>query len=87
MRFYNNSHSYYCSIDLHARLLYVFIIDSKGEVVAHKKIGADKDDLLLILEPYIGNVIVGVECMHFSIGCQIGVLNLGLISFSAMRCI
>ena len=64
MRFYNNSHPYYCGIDLHARLLYVCIIDSKGEVVVHKKIGADKDDLLLILEPYIGNVIVGVECMH-----------------------
>ena len=45
MRFYNNSHPYYCGIDLHARLLYLFIIDSKGEVVAHKKIGADKDDL------------------------------------------
>lgn len=64
MRFYNNSHPYYCGIDLHARLLYVCIIDSKGKVVAHKKIGASKDDLLLILEPYIGNVIVGVECMH-----------------------
>ena len=63
MRFYNNSHPYYCGIDLHARLLYVCIIDSKGEVVAHKKIGASKDELLLILEPYIGNVIVGG--MHF----------------------
>ncbi|MRG36267.1 hypothetical protein GH729_09530 [Shewanella sp. XMDDZSB0408] len=30
MRFYNNSHLYYCGIDLHARLLYVCIIDSKG---------------------------------------------------------
>jgi predicted NBD/HSP70 family sugar kinase len=36
MRFYNNSHPYYCGIDLHARLLYVCIIDSKGEVVIHK---------------------------------------------------
>jgi hypothetical protein len=64
MRFYNNSHPYYSGIDLHARLLYVCIIDYNGKVVAHKKIGADKDDLLLILEPYIGNVIVGVECIH-----------------------
>ena len=39
MRFYNNSHPYYCGIDLHARLLFVSIIDSKGEVIAHKKIG------------------------------------------------
>ena len=64
MRFYNNAHPYYCGIDLHARLLYVCIIDSYGEVIVHKKIGADKNDLLRLLEPYIGNVIVGVECMH-----------------------
>jgi hypothetical protein len=35
MRFYNNSHPYYCGIGLHARLLYVCIIDYKGEVVVH----------------------------------------------------
>lgn len=64
MRFYNNSHPYYCGIDLHARLLYVCIIVDKGEVIVHKKIKDDKEALMLILEPYIGNVIVGVECMH-----------------------
>lgn len=53
MRLYNNSHRYYRSIDLHPRLLYVCIIDSKREVGAHKKIGVDKDDLLNIFKPYI----------------------------------
>ncbi|WP_185066994.1 hypothetical protein [Vibrio ponticus] len=28
MRFYKNQHNYYCGIDLHARLLYVCILDS-----------------------------------------------------------
>ncbi len=32
MKFYNNSHPYYCGIDLHARLLYVCIIDQNGDV-------------------------------------------------------
>ncbi|CAG9001120.1 MAG: hypothetical protein CENE_03137 [Candidatus Celerinatantimonas neptuna] len=64
MRFYNNSHPYYCGIDLHARLLYVCILDSQANVIVHKKIAANKNDLLLILEPYIGHVIVGIECMH-----------------------
>jgi len=64
MRFYNNAHPYYCGIDLHARLLYVCIIDDKGEVLVHKKIKDDKQALMMLLEPYIGNVIVGVECMH-----------------------
>ncbi|MCL1098499.1 hypothetical protein [Shewanella gelidii] len=34
MRPFNNLHPHYCGIDLHARLLYVCIIGSKGEVVA-----------------------------------------------------
>jgi len=64
MRFYNNAHPCYCGIDLHARLLYVCIIDDKGEVLVHKKIKDDKQALMMLLEPYIGKVIVGVECMH-----------------------
>ena len=27
MNFYNNTHPYYCGIDLHAKLLYVCILD------------------------------------------------------------
>lgn len=64
MRFYTNSHPYYCGIDLHARTLYVCILDQAGEKVAHREIKADPQALLDLLEPYIGNVIVGVECMH-----------------------
>ncbi|MCE0556872.1 IS110 family transposase, partial [Motilimonas sp. E26] len=60
MNFYNNSHPYYCGIDLHARILYVCIIDLQGEIVLHKKIKADKDELMMLLEPYIGQVVVGV---------------------------
>ena len=64
MRFYNNTHPYYCGIDLHARTLYVCIIDQAGEILVHKEISADPDKLYKILNPYDGNVIVGVECMH-----------------------
>ena len=64
MNLYNNMHPYYCGIDLHARLLYVCIIDSEGNVCAHKEIPADPNKLQQLLEPYIGNIVVGVECMH-----------------------
>ena len=64
MRFYNNLHPYYCGIDLHARSLYVCIIDQNGEVCLHKEISASPDKLHALLEPYIGQVVVGVECMH-----------------------
>jgi hypothetical protein len=32
MRFYTQSHRYYCGIDLHARWMYVCILDPEGEV-------------------------------------------------------
>lgn len=64
MNLYNNMHPYYCGIDLHARLLYVCIIDSEGKVCVHKEISADPNKLQQLLEPYIGNIVVGVECMH-----------------------
>ncbi len=64
MKFYTNSHPFYCGIDLHARILYVCILDNEGKVVLHQQIKADKKQLLNLLQPYIGNVVVGVECMH-----------------------
>ncbi len=64
MNFYTNTHPYYCGIDLHARLLYVCIIDEHGEVLVHKKIPDSPEQLLALLQPYIGNIVVGVECMH-----------------------
>ncbi|WAJ69598.1 IS110 family transposase [Catenovulum adriaticum] len=64
MNFYNNMHPYYCGIDLHTRSLYVCILDQNGNKVLHKEIKATPDKLLQLLEPYIGNIVVGVECMH-----------------------
>lgn len=64
MRFYNNTHPYYCGIDLHARSLYVCIIDNDGNTLVHKEIPANPEKLLRLIKPYIGQIVVGVECMH-----------------------
>ena len=64
MRFYNNIHPYYCGIDLHARILYVCIVDQAGVVMVHQEIPADPAKLHQLLSPYIGSIVVGVECMH-----------------------
>ncbi len=64
MHFYNHTHPYYCGIDLHARLLYVCILDHEGNTCLHKPIPASATELSKVLEPYIGNIVVGVECMH-----------------------
>ncbi len=64
MKFYTTLHKYYCGIDLHARLLYVCILDEHGNKVVHQKIKADPHQLHKLLKPYIGQLVVGVECMH-----------------------
>ena len=64
MKFYTTLHKYYCGIDLHAKILYVCILDQQGNKLVHQKIGADPLALLRLLEPYMGNIVVGVECMH-----------------------
>ncbi|QBG34452.1 IS110 family transposase [Litorilituus sediminis] len=64
MKFYTTFHQYYCGIDLHARLLYVCILDKHGNKILHQKIKADPNQLRKLLKPYIGQVVVGVECMH-----------------------
>ena len=64
MNFYNHMHPYYCGIDLHARSLYVCILDQDGNTCVHQEISADPNKLRKLLTPYNGNVVVGVECMH-----------------------
>ena len=64
MNFYVNTHPYYCGIDLHARTLYVCILNQEGKVCCHKQISDDPKQLYALLEPYIGSIVVGVECMH-----------------------
>ena len=76
MNFYNNAHPYYCGIDLHARLLYVCIINDRGEVLVHKKIKDDKHALMKILEPFIGSIIVGASACTVGTGSRIGVMTI-----------
>ncbi len=64
MNFYNILHPYYCGIDLHATSLYVCIINQAGETVFHKEVPADPDALRYAIEPFVGNIVIGVECMH-----------------------
>ena len=63
MRFYNSQNEYYAGIDLHAGKMYICVIDSLGEKVFHKNMGADPAHLESALDPYKPDVIVGVECV------------------------
>lgn len=63
MKFYTKTHQYYCGIDLHAKNLYVCILDSEGAICVHKNINANPEALLKLLQPYQHAMVLGVECM------------------------
>ncbi len=46
MKFYTKQHNYYCGIDLHARSMYLCILDSKNRVKLHKDIKTSPDALM-----------------------------------------
>jgi len=40
MRFYTQQHQHYCGIDLHARTMYLCILNPAGEVLLHRNLRA-----------------------------------------------
>ena len=63
MRFYTQQHKYYCGIDLHARKMYVCIINAKNKVVVHQNIKTDPEVFFDLIFPYLDDIAVGVECV------------------------
>lgn len=53
--------TYYCGIDLHARSMYVCIMDRTGNILFHREMRDEFSLLLAALEPYRPQVVVGVE--------------------------
>jgi len=63
MRFYNGTHRHWCGIDLHARTMYVCILDAQGQVLVHKNLRATPEAFLETLEPYREGLVVAAECI------------------------
>lgn len=63
MRFYTKQHRYYCGIDLHARTMFVCILDEKGDVVLERNIRTEPKEFLRVIEPFREGLVVGVECV------------------------
>jgi len=63
MRFYTKQHRHYCGIDLHARTMYVCILDSAGQVLVHKNLPAKPEAFLETIAPYREDLVVAVECI------------------------
>ncbi len=63
MRFYTQQHQYYCGIDLHARSMYVCIMNQEGEILKHRNMATTADELVKVIEPYRNDVVLAVECI------------------------
>jgi len=63
MQFYTKQHQTYCGIDLHARTMYVCILNQAGEILVHQNMKASPDMLLRTIAPYRDDIVVAVECI------------------------
>jgi len=62
MNFYTQQHKHYCGIDLHARAMYVCILDQQGTKLVHKNLPTTPEAFLRRIAPYREDLVVGVEC-------------------------
>jgi transposase len=63
MRFYTNQHPLYCGIDLHARSMYVCIVNHDGDILLHRNMKAAPEPFLKAIAPYRDGLVVAVECI------------------------
>jgi transposase len=63
MRFYTKPHQFYCGIDLHARAMYVCILNQSGEILVHRNMKTTPETFLNVIAPYREGLVVAVECM------------------------
>jgi transposase len=63
MRFYTQTHKYYCGIDLHARTMYVCVVDQNGTLLVHQNLKTSAEQLLAVMAPYREDLVVAVECI------------------------
>jgi transposase len=63
MRFYTKQHKFYGGIDLHARTMYLCILNQHGEIVLHRNMRAAPEPFLQEIAPYREDLVVCVECI------------------------
>jgi transposase len=63
MRFYSKRHEFYVGIDLHARQMFVCVMDQEGTVLLHRNMPAEPKYLDQVLARFTGDVVVAVECI------------------------
>jgi transposase len=62
MRFYTQQHQFYCGVDLHARSMYLCIIDRQGEIKFHDNMKTTPENFLKTIKPFRDDIAVCCEC-------------------------
>ena len=63
MRFYTLQHKHYCGIDLHARMMYLCVLDSSGAVLLSRNLECSPKAFLVAVKSFRDDLVVAVECM------------------------
>jgi transposase len=63
MKFYTGHHKFYCGVDLHARTMFLCVLDERGYPLLEKNIETDPELFLKTIAPYREDLVVAVECM------------------------
>jgi transposase len=63
MRFYTQSHAHYCGIDLHAKTMYLCMLDREGQVLLHQNLRSRPEPFLAAIAPYRDDLVVSAECI------------------------
>ncbi len=61
MNFYTQQHKYYCGIDLHAKTMYLCILNQEGNIVLQRNIRTHSEVFLKTIERYREDIVVAVE--------------------------
>ena len=63
MKFYTGQHKFYCGVDLHARTMFLCVLDERGYPLLERNIKTDPELFLKTIAPYREDLVVGVECI------------------------
>src|SRR5262249_20958407 len=64
MRFLTQTAASYVGVDLHARTLFVCVLDAAGTAQLARTLPAKPEPFRAAVEPFRPDLVVGCECMH-----------------------
>ena len=65
MRFYQPHSQFYCGVDLHARSMYICVIDHNKKILVHQNVrNRDTALFLKLIEPYKQDIVVSAESTY-----------------------